>query len=151
MFSFAVLAASLPAQAAPPTALSSMVGSWTCTGKVGGVSETSTIVATAWGQWIRDDISFPAVGKYPASAGTAYLGWDSTHKEWVYNEVDQVGEYFITTSSSPKWGKTAWAARYPPEAGTSIINMLSKNAYTVDVSYSENGKPATFHQRCTRT
>ena len=150
VFCFAVLAATLPARAAVPPQLSGMIGNWSCVGKVGGASETSTIAASAWGDWVKEEISFPAMGKYPASAGTAFLGWDATHKTWVYDEVDQVGEYFVTISSSSAFANSKWKAQYPPEAGQSKIVMLSKDSYTVDVTYVEGGKQMTFHQLCKR-
>ena len=151
VFCFAVLAATLPARAALSPQLSGMTGNWSCAGKVGGVSETTTIVATAWGDWVKEEISFPAMGKYPASTGTAFLGWDATHKAWVYDEVDQVGAYFVTISSSPSFANSSWKAQYPPEAGKSKTVLLSKDSYTVDVAYEEGGKHLTFHQLCTRS
>src|SRR5271167_693864 len=93
---FLLLAATSTASAAIPEELQSFAGNWACVLKSGGATYLSSSANAVWGSWIKEEITFPAQMGEPASVGTAYLGYDAAMHRWIYNEIDSVGEYFIT-------------------------------------------------------
>jgi hypothetical protein len=146
---FLLLAATSTASAAIPTGLQSFAGNWACVLKSGGATFSSSAANSVWGNWIKEEIAFPAQMGEPASVGTAYLGYDAKLHRWIYNEIDSVGEYFITASASPKLSNSSWASVFPT-GGVSTIRVVSRSHYTIDGRYVENGKTSSFHQVCTR-
>lgn len=85
----------------------------------------------------------------PASVGTAYLGYDAQMHRWIYDEIDSVGEYFVTKSESPRLSNSSWTSAFPA-GDVSTIRVISRSQYTVDGRYVENGKASAFHQVCKR-
>jgi hypothetical protein len=146
---FLLLAATNTASAAIPEELQSFAGSWACVLKSGGATYLSSSANAVWGNWIKEEITFPAQMGQPASVGTAYLGYDAGTHRWIYNETDSVGEYFINQSESPKLSNSSWTSAFPT-GNTSNIHIVSPTQYTVDGSYVEDGKTSSFHQECTR-
>ncbi len=142
-------AATSAASAALPKELQSFAGSWSCVLKSGGTTYLSSSANAVWGNWIKEEIAFPAQMGQPASVGTAYLGYDAETHRWIYNEVDSVGEYFMTKSESPRLSRSSWTSIYPA-GDVSTIRIVSPTQYTIDGRYSENGKTSAFHQACTR-
>jgi hypothetical protein len=147
---FLVLAATSTASAALPKDLESFAGNWACVLKSGGATYLSSSANSVWGNWIKEEIAFPAQMGEPASVGTAYLGYDAQTHRWIYNEIDSVGEYFINASKSPQLSKSNWTSVFPVTSNVSSIDVVSGSQYTVDGHYSENGKVSSFHQVCTR-
>ncbi|HTA38905.1 MAG TPA: hypothetical protein VK760_07510 [Candidatus Acidoferrales bacterium] len=147
---FLLLAATSTASAAIPDGLQSFAGNWSCVLKSGGSTYLSSAANAVWGSWIKEEITFPAQMGQPASVGTAYLGYDAGTHNWIYNEIDSVGEYFITKSASPQVSNSSWTSAFPVAGDSSAIRVASRSEYTVDGSYTENGKKSSFHQTCTR-
>jgi len=146
---FLLLAATSTASAAIPEGLQSFAGNWACVLKSGGATYLSSAANSVWGSWIKEEITFPAQMGEPASVGTAYLGYDAKMHRWIYNEIDSVGEYFITKSESPRLSNSSWTSAFPT-GDVSTIRVISRSQYTIDGRYLENGKTSLFHQVCTR-
>jgi len=146
---FLLLAATSTASAAIPEGLQSFAGNWACVLKSGGATYLSSAANSVWGRWIKEELAFPAQMGEPASVGTAYLGYDATTHRWIYNEVDSVGEYFVTKSESQRLSNSNWTS-VSPTGDVSTIHVISGSQYTIDGRYSENAKTSSFHQVCTR-
>ncbi len=144
-----LLAATSTASAAIPESLQSFAGNWACVLKSGGATYLSSAANSVWGSWIKEEITFPAQMGQQASVGTAYLGYDATTHRWIYDEIDSVGEYFVTKSESPRLSNSSWTSAFPT-GDASTIRILSRSQYTIDGRYLENGKASSFHQVCTR-
>lgn len=149
LLGFLLVAATSPASAAMPKELQSFAGNWACVLKSGGATYLSSSANSVWGNWIKEEITFPAQMGQSASVGTAYLGYDATMHRWIYNEIDSVGEYFITKSESRRLSNSSWASAFPT-GDVTTIRVISRSKYTVDGSYVANGKTSSFHQVCTR-
>jgi len=145
-----LLASTSNASAAMSEDLKSFAGNWSCVLKSGDATYLSSAANSVWGSWIKEEITFPAQMGQPASLGTAYLGYDTTTHAWIYNEIDSIGEYFINKSESPKLSNSDWKSAFPVTSGTAAIRIVSPSQYSVDGTYSENGKTSSFHQTCTR-
>jgi hypothetical protein len=146
---FLLLAATSTASAAMPEGLAGFAGNWACVLKSGGATYLSSSANSVWGSWIKEEIAFPAQAGEPASVGTAYLGYDAAMHRWIYDEIDSVGEYFMTKSESPRLSNSSWTSAFPT-GDVSTIRVLSRSHYTIDGRYLENGKASSFHQACTR-
>jgi hypothetical protein len=147
---FLLLAATSTASAAIPDELQSFAGNWKCALKAAGATYSNDAANSVWGSWIKEELTFPAQMGEPASTGTAYLGYDAQAHLWIYNEIDSVGEYFMKKSSSPKVGNSSWTSVFPTAGNASTLTVNSPAQYTIDGSYSENGKTTSFQQVCTR-
>ena len=146
---FLLIAATNTASAAMPAELQGFAGNWACVLKSGGATFLSSAANSVWGNWIKEEITFPAQMGQPASQGTAYLGYDAANHRWIYDEIDAVGEYFITKSDSPRLSNSNWNSALPT-GDLSTIRVVSQSQYTIDGRYVENGKASSFHQVCTR-
>ena len=144
-------AATGPASAGVPQSLHFFVGHFSCvTTTSNGDTDYSSFTSSIWGNWVKEDITFAAGMGQPESKGTAYLGYDPTSKQWIYNEVDATGAYFVTHSSSPQMRDSHWHIAFPQMNDTTAIKVLSPTQYTVTSNLTEGGKPVSFKQICTR-
>ena len=148
VLAFVATAASVPA-AIPPGA-QTFAGNWSCRLQQGNSTYRSTIVAKPWGEWIKEEITYPAQAGEPASTGIAFLGYDAQGHHWVYNETDSVGEYFVKKSDDRDVRSSSWTGVYPTTGDATTFHVLSHNRYTIDSRYTEGGKALSFHQLCTR-
>lgn len=149
LLAFAATAASAPA--AVPAGAQAFAGHWSCRLQQGSAVYLSSIVAVPWGNWIKEDITFPAQAGEPASKGIAFLGYDAGQHRWIYNETDSVGEYFIKKSDDRNVTSSSWTGVYPTTGDATTFHVLSHNRYTIDSHYTQDGKALSFHQVCTRT
>lgn len=54
--------------------LQSFAGNWTCALESAGATYLSSSANSVWGNWIKEEITFPAQVRQPASVGNAYQG-----------------------------------------------------------------------------
>jgi hypothetical protein len=141
----------IAAIAAAPAGVQVFAGNWSCQLRQGNVTYMSTIAAAPWGQWIKEDITYPAQAGEPASKGIAFMGYDAQGHRWIYNETDDIGAYFVKKSDDRDVQASSWTGAYPASGDVTTFHVLSHDRYTIDSNYTEGGKALTFHQVCTRT
>jgi len=156
-----LVTASLIASPAPVTAassastrLQSLVGSWSCTSKGTMGTTTSTSTASMVGdKFVKFAGTVPAAGKRPAHTSEGFLGYDATKQQWVYLEVNTLGEYSVAKSNAAPTAMTqTWVDAYPvdPNDGPSTLRFTSPTSYTLDAAWKENGKAMSSHSVCTK-
>lgn len=151
IFASVVWASTASAVAAVPAGVQTFAGSWSCRLQQGGVTYASTISAVPWGNWIKEDITYPAQAGEPASKGIAFMGYDTQGHRWIYNETDAVGSFFVKKSDDRDVRASSWTGAYPASGDVTTFHVLSHDRYTIDSRYTEGGKALSFHQVCTRT
>ena len=156
-----LITASLVTSPAPVTAaspasarLQSLVGSWSCTQKGSMGTQTTTSTASMVGDtFVKFAGNVPAAGKRAAHTSDGYLGYDATKHQWVYLEVNTLGEYFVSKSDAAPTAMTqTWVDAYPvdPNDGPSTLHFTSPTSYTLDSAWKEKGKAMSAHTVCTK-
>jgi hypothetical protein len=152
-----------PASAKPPTNAPSAfavisrtwVGRWACTEtQTDKPVESWTETMTLYGdKWLKSVGTYPADGASPATRFESVLGYDEQLHQWVTVTFLANGGYGIDRSSSPQTSLTQiWVNAYPidPHSNIPVTEVMTKNNWTVDGHFTENGKQMRFHWDCVK-
>ncbi len=130
------------------SAMSFLVGSWSCHSHVRGSSRpnTTTYSMDLDGRWIKGHDTAPPFDKYRDRTITtdSWTTYNPVEKKWVATSVDNFGGYFVSTS--PGWhGNLLTSTAIVTPDGSTGSDTLTKDsdAKTTDVASGKDkdGKP----------
>jgi len=131
------------------TAFSWFIGSWNCHGT--GYSTINTFTYAAGNKWIIN-----RWGPKTADGGTAYIGYVSAQKRWIYKDFHNDGGFGDVTSTGPHDNVWIWSGPYYTPDGKGLhgrIIYTIKNKGEYDRSFEEpkgNGFKSDGGDVCTR-
>jgi hypothetical protein len=131
----------------------SWIGKWACTETKSGQpierwAETMTLYGT---KWLMLTGTYPADKSRPATEYESVLGYDDDLHQWATVTFLANGSYGIDRSASPASSLTqVWVNAYPidPKSNPPVTLVMTKNRYTVDGNYTDNGRRISFHWDC---
>ena len=141
---------SAPSGASQMANLRFMVGAWSCTNVIGNTTITESISIVAQNaHWLHGTGSRTVNGH--SIGEDFYIGYDANHARWVIVGVDASGVYNVATSATPTLSPSTWIEAYPASDAKGHFTRNSSSRYTMDTTWTENGRRASSNEVCTKS
>lgn len=146
MLAFFVLAAALPATAAPLAGLHYLVGSWNCTYRAGTVSlaYAATYAYESDGHMLRQTASSPSY------SDEELLAYDAQHHGWSAVILDDQGNATIMRATGSDPNHIAYRSVYPDASIAETFDRMSSTEYTLHATVRSGGKSTASVDTCLR-
>jgi len=147
MLASLVLAAALPATAAPLAGMHYLVGTWNCTYRAGTVR---LAYATTYA-YDRDGHTLRQVASWAGGGGDEeLLAYDAQRGRWTAVVLDDQGTTTImrATGSDPR--HIAYRSVYPDASIAVTFDRISATEYTLHATVRSSGKTITSVDTCLR-
>jgi hypothetical protein len=147
MLASVVLAAALPATAAPLAELHYLVGTWNCTYRAGAVrmAYTNTYAYDRDGHTLRQIASWAGGG-----GDEELLAYDAQHHRWTAVVLDDQGTTTIMHATGSDPNHIAYRSVYPDASIAVTFDRISTTEYTLHATVRAGGKTITSADTCTR-
>ena len=127
-----------------------MLGTWSCTNVIGSMTITESISIVAQNShWLHGSGSRTVDGQ--SIGEDFYIGYDADHARWVIVGVDASGVYNVATSATPTLSPSTWIEAYPASDAKGVFTQSSSSQYTMNTTWTENGRPMSSHEVCTKS
>ncbi len=146
MLASLVLAAALPATAAPLTGLHYLVGTWNCTYRAGAVRMTydATYVYDLDGRTLRQ------IDSWAGGGGEELLAYDAQRGGWTEVVLDDQGTATILRATGSDPNHIAYRSVYPDASIAETFDRISAAEYTLHATVRSGGKTITSVDTCLR-
>jgi hypothetical protein len=142
-----VLAAALPAKAAPLAALHYLVGTWNCTYRAGAVR----LAYDDTYAYDRDGHALRQIATWAGGSDEELLAYDAQRSRWTAVVLDDQGTATImhATGSSPN--HIIYRSVYPDASIAETFDRISATEYTLHATVRLGGKTITSVDTCLRS
>jgi hypothetical protein len=145
MLAFLVLAAALPATAAPLAGLHYLVGTWNCTYRAGAV-RMAYDATYAYG---RNSHTLRQIDSWAGGGGEELLAYDA-HRGWTAVVLDEQGTATILRATGSDPNHIAYRSVYPDASIAETFDRISATEYTLHATVRSGGKTITSVDTCLR-
>jgi hypothetical protein len=145
MLASLVLAATLPATAAPLAGMHYLVGTWNCTYRAGAVR----FAYDATYAYDRDGHTLRQIASWVGGGDEELLGYDAQRGGWTAVVLDQ-GTATILRATGSDPNHIAYRSVYPDASIATTFDRISATEYTMHATVRSSGKTITSVDTCFR-
>ena len=146
MLASLVLAAALPATAAPLAGLQSLVGTWNCTYRAGAVR----MAYAATYAYDRDGHALREIASWAGGGDEELLAYDAQRGGWTAVVLDDHGTATILRATGSDPNHIAYRSVYPDASIAETFDRISPTEYTLHATVRSGGKTITSVDTCLR-
>ena len=147
MLASLVLAAALPATAAPLAGLQYLVGTWNCTYRAG----TARMTYDATYAYDRDARTLRQNASWAGGGDEELLAYDAQRGGWTAVVFDGQGTATIMRATGSDPNHIAYRSVYPDTSMTEAFDRIASNRYTLHFRQKADGKTVTSADTCVKT
>jgi hypothetical protein len=141
-----VLAAALPAKAAPLAGLHYLVGTWNCTYRAGAMH----MAYDATYAYDRDGRALRQIASWTGGSDEELLAFDAARSGWTAVVLDDQGTATIMRASGSDPNHIAYRSVYPDASIAVTFDRVSATEYTLHGTVRSRGKTITSVDTCLR-
>jgi hypothetical protein len=146
MFASLVLAAALPAPAAPLAGLHYLVGTWNCTYRAGAVRMPYADTYA----YDRDGHTLRQIASWAGGGDEESLVYDAKRRGWTAVVLDDQGTATIMRATGSDPNHIAYRSVYPDASIAVTFDRISATEYTLHGTVRSGGKTITSVDTCLR-
>ncbi len=146
MLATLVLAAALPATAAPLAGLQYLVGAWKCTYRAGAVR----LPYDATYAYDRDGKALRQISSWAGGGDEELLAYDAKRGGWTAVVLDDQGTATIMRATGSDPNHWAYRSVYPDASIAETFDRISAKKYTLHATVRSGGKTETSADTCLR-
>jgi len=146
MLASLVLAAGLPATAAPLAGLHYLVGTWNCTYRAGAVR----MAYDATYAYDRDGHTLRQIASWAGGGDEELLAYDAQRGGWTAVVLDDHGTATILRATGSDPNHIAYRSVYPDASIATTFDRISATEYTQHATVRSGGKTITSVDTCLR-
>jgi hypothetical protein len=146
MLASLVLAAALPAKAAPLAGLHYLIGTWNCTYRAGA----ARMAYDATYVYDRDGHTLRQIDSWAAGGGEELLAYDAQRGSWTVVVLDYQGAATILRATGSDPNHIAYRSVYPDASIAETFDRFSATEYTLHATVRSGGKTITSVDTCLR-
>jgi hypothetical protein len=147
MLASLVLAAALPATAAPFAGLHYLVGTWNCTYRAGAVH----LAYGATYVYDRDGHTLREIASWAGGGDEELLAYDAQRRGWTAVVFDDQGTTTILRATGSNPNHIAYRSVYPDTSIAVTFDRISATKYTLRGTVRSGGKTITSVDTCSRS
>ena len=141
-----VLAAALPATAAPLAGLHYLVGTWSCTYRAGAVR----LAYDAAYAYDRDGHTLRQVASWAGGGDEELLAYDAQRGGWTAVVLDDQATATILRATGSDPNHIAYRSVYPDAGIATTFDRISATKYTLHATVHSGGETITSVDTCLR-
>jgi hypothetical protein len=141
-----VLAAALPAKAAPLAGLHYLVGTWNCTYRAGAMH----MAYDATYAYDRDGRALRQIASWTGGSDEELLAFDAARSGWTAVVLDDQGTATIMRANGSDPNHIAYRSVYPDASIAVTFDRVSATEYTLHGTVRSRGKTITSVDTCLR-
>jgi hypothetical protein len=146
MLASLVLAAALPATAAPLAGLHYLVGTWNCTYRAGAVR----LAYDATYAYDRNGHALREIASWAGGSDEELLAYDARRCGWTAVVLDDQGTATIMRATCGDPNRIAYRSVYPDASIAVTFDRISATEYTLHGTVRSGGKTITSVDTCLR-
>ncbi len=146
MLASLVLAAALPATAAPLAGLHYLAGTWNCTYRAGA----ARLAYNATYVYDRDGRTLRQIATWTGGSDEELLAYDAQRRGWTAVVLDNHGTATVMRASGSDPNHIAYRSVYPNAGIAETFDRISATEYELHATVHSGGKTITSVDTCVR-